>query len=276
MVLVVENLAVRMSDREESQNENLERKGRSRIIGRVLPGAVRLWLRSQLENVEQLDIRLDGSDREIVSGRLLGVTVGADSVVYRGIHIGSVDLSAKDIRINIGQVVRGKPLRLLKAFPVLGEVLLSPQDLNNSMGSALLLDGVTDFWRGLARSPQLAEEIQSRYGSLPLDPDVVLHDVLVALGEACLGLSFYPSSQSERAAEPIVLSANLSIVSGHILRISSARWLSRLSDMSDLDKGTVVEALEGFEWDLGKDAQISQLILHPDRLLCAGQIQVRP
>ena len=265
-----------MSDFEESQKGKARKRGGSRIIGRVLPGAVRLWLRSQLEKVEQLDIRLDGSDREIISGRLPGVTVGADSVVYQGIHIGAVDLSAEDIQINIGQVVRGKPLRLSKAFPVMGEVLLSAQDLNDSMGSALLLGGVTDFWRGLARSPQLAEEIQSRYGRLPLEPDVVLHDLSVALGDACLGLSFYPGNQSETATVPVVLSANLSIVSGHILRISSARWLSRLSEMSDLTEGTAIQALEGFEWDLGKDTQISQLVLHPDRLLCVGQIQVRP
>ena len=253
-----------------------DREGGSRIIGRILPGAVKLWLRSQLEKADQLDIQLDGRDREILSGRIPKVAVTANGIVYQGIQLGSADLSAEDIRINIGQVMRGKPLKLLKGFPVLGEVALSAKDLNASMGSSLLLAGLTDFWRGVEKMPQFAEEIQGRYGTVAIAPDVVLNNVTVALAENCLGLSFYPSSQGEMAAVPVVLRASLSVVSGYILQVSSAKWLSQLSALSDPTKGTVIQSLEGFEWDLGKDTQLSQLSLHADRLLCSGQLQVRP
>ena len=114
-----------------------EEKG-SRIIGRILPAAVRLWLRSQVEQVEHLSVVLEGRDRDIISGYLPGVSVSAMRTIYRGIHIGELRLSAQDIRINVGQVVRGKPLRLMQIFPVIGEVALSAADLNASLGSALL------------------------------------------------------------------------------------------------------------------------------------------
>ena len=260
-----------------SKSENAESGASgSRIIGRVLPTAVRLWLRSQLEDVGDLNIQLDGRDREIISGRLPKVAVTAKKAVYQGIHLGAVNLSAEDIRINIGQVVRGKPLRLLQAFPVLGEVTLSARDLSASMESPLLLEGLTEFWRGLARSPQLAEEIRDRYGPLSLDPEVTLHNAAVALADQCLGMSFYPRSRSETMKTPVAIAANLSVVSGHLLQISAARWLTQLSELSDPAQGTVIQSLEGFQWDLGEDTQISQLAIYPKQLQCMGQLQVNP
>ncbi|PZO20026.1 MAG: hypothetical protein DCF25_07425 [Leptolyngbya foveolarum] len=265
-----------MSEGESAKADEERKAGGSRIIGRVLPAAVRLWLRSQLENVGDLNIQLDGRDREIISGRLPKVAVTATNAVYQGIFLGTVNLSAEDIRINIGQVVRGKPLRLLQAFPVMGEVALSAQDLSASMRSPLLLEGLTDFWRGLARSPQLAEEIRNRYGPLSLDPNVTLHDATVALADQCVGMSFYPRSQGETTKIPVVIGAKLSVVSGHILLILSAKWLTELSELADPTQGVAIQSLEGFQWDLGKDTQISQLAIHPEQLQCTGQLQVNP
>ncbi len=266
-----------MSESESAKANAESGAGGSRIIGRVLPPAVRLWLRSQLENVKDLDIQLDGRDREILSGRLPKVAVTAKNAVYQGIHLGTVNLSAEDIRINIGQVVRGRPLRLLQAFPVLGEVALSAQDLSASMESPLLLAGLTDFWRGLARSPQLAEEIRDRYGPLSLEPEVTLHNAAVALADQCIGMSFYPCSHGGETTErPVVIGARLSVVSGHLLQILSAKWLTQLSELGDPAQGTAIQSLENFQWDLGEDTQLSQLAIYPEQLLCTGQLQVNP
>lgn len=265
-----------MPKNEQSSPERNSEKRGSRFISKVLPGAVRLWVRSQVSNVERLEVQLDGRDREIVSGRLPKVAVEAEKAVYQDIHLGSVTLSAEDIRINVGQVIRGKTLRLSKGFPVLGEIALSSKELEASMASPLLIEGVTSFWKGISRLPQLAEEIRNQYGSLPLASDVVLRDLSVALSDDCLGLSFYPQTQEEAAKVPIVLCAKLAVTSGRLLQVSSAKWLSQLSDLNDPERGVSIRSLDGFEWDLGEDTQISQLDITCDRLLCAGQVQVRP
>ena len=132
----------------------------SRLIGRILPAAVRFWLRSQVEQVDSLSLALEGRDRQLLSGYLPGVSVSAEQAIYQGIHIGQLQLSAQDIRINVGQVVRGKPLRLLKVFPVLGEVALTSDDLNASLSSELLAGGLRDFWQSLLQIPALAEEVE--------------------------------------------------------------------------------------------------------------------
>ena len=160
--------------------------GGSRIIGKVLPAAVKFWLRSQVEQIGDLSIDLSGRDRQLLSGYLPGVSVAADAVIYQGIHAGQVQLSAEEIRINVGQVVRGKPLKLLKAFPVQGSVTLSADDLTASQSSALLSEGLLSFWRSLIQVPMLSQEVESRYGQLPLHAQMHLHQPQIRLGEGCL------------------------------------------------------------------------------------------
>ena len=255
--------------------ETDEGKKGSRIIGRVLPAAVKLWLRSQVESVKQLDISLRGRDRQIISGYIPGVAVSAEQAVYEGIHIDQLHLSADDIRINIGQVLRGKPLRLLKAFPVIGEVALSEESLNASLCSGLLQEGLADFWRQLVRLPSVAQAVSSRYGDLPLHSEVELENPQVRLSDRTLALSFYPKTPSRKAEQPVLLATELIVVSHHILRLESPRWLKSLEDVSAASS-TPVEALSGFQWDLGRETQLSDLTLSNKQLHCSGQVMVNP
>lgn len=260
----------------ESSEHSGESARGTRIIGRILPGAVRLWLRSQVDQIESLSLELKGRDRQILSGYLPGVAVAAQQAIYRGIHIDKLTLSAAEIRINIAQVIRGKPLRLLKQFPVMGEVALTGQDLNASLVSPLLREGLLDFWRKLMQVPLLAEAVATRYGPLPLALDVELYDAQVRLGHQCLGLSFYPKAQNQIAERPVILGTGLALVGGNQLRLDDPRWLDQLDQLSDPQQGQLVEGLHGFHWDLGRDAQLETLALQPELLCCKGQIWVRP
>ncbi|MEO1389985.1 MAG: DUF2993 domain-containing protein [Cyanobacteria bacterium J06634_6] len=252
------------------------KKGGSRFISKLLPPAVKLWLRSQVESVEQLQIDLSGRDRQIITGYLPGVSVSAQRVTYQGIQISDVQLSAKDIRINVGQVVRGKPLRLLKAFPVIGTVLLSCEDLDASLGSPLLAEGLNGFWRSLVSRPDVADAVCDRYGKLPLASDMMLARPTVQIGVHRLALSFYPATAAETARSPIVLSSVLSVVDGRFLKLTDPRWLDGVEQISQPAAGIPIESLEGYQWDLGKDTQLSQLTIQPSQLLCEGEITVLP
>lgn len=256
-------------------HEDQKPKG-GRILGRILPAAVRLWLKSQVEQVEALSIQLAGRDRDILSGTLPGVAVSAQRAVYKGIRVGQLRLSAEDIRINVSQVLRGKPLRLLKAFPIAGEVMLSSDDLNASLASPLLAAGLNDFWRSLMQTPSLAKTVAARYGQLPLQPNVELRRPQIRLSNQCLGLSFYPHAQTQTAERPIVLGTAISIVAGNRLQLASPRWLETLADLDNPDSGVPIAALEHFQWDFGQGTHLTQLAVQADYLLCSGQLTVSP
>ena len=253
-----------------------QKVGGSRIIGRVLPGAVRLWLRSQVEKVEELSLTLEGRDRQILSGYLPGVMVSAEQAIYQGIYISQLKLSAQDIRINIGQVIRGKPLRLLQVFPVMGAVTLTDEDLNASLASPLLGAGLQDFWRSLIQDAAFSQALEERYGLMALHPDMVLHRAQIRLGDRSLALSFYPQVEAKTADVPVVLATGLSVISGCLLQLESPRWLHTLDALKDSVQEYPIESLQGFQWDLGKDTQLTQLLLTPEALLCDGQIMVNP
>ena len=255
---------------------NSEKAGGSRIIGRVLPAAVRLWLRSQVEQVENLSLQIAGSDRDILTGYVPSIAISAQNAIYQGIHISQLQLSAKDIRINVGQVMRGKALRLLQTFPITGEVSLSAADLNASLGSALLTQGLKEFWQQLIQHPAFAQAVEVRYGPLPLQPDLCLQDAQLRVANQCLGLSFYPYSQGQTAEQPVILGTDLAIVSGHLLQLTSPHWLENLASLGDLSQATPIDSLQGFQWDLGEDTQLTKLTLQRDSLRCHAQIMVNP
>ncbi|NJL44881.1 MAG: DUF2993 domain-containing protein [Leptolyngbyaceae cyanobacterium SM2_3_12] len=104
-------------------------RGGSRLISRLLPPAIRLWLQTQLDHIEGLNFQINGKDRQILSGYVPQVMISAQQAVYRGLHVSQVEVAATEIQVNLGQVVRGKSLRLLQPFPVQGRVSLGAQDL---------------------------------------------------------------------------------------------------------------------------------------------------
>ncbi len=257
--------------------ESVEKeRRRGQIIGRVLPGAVRLWLQTQVDQVDLLVIELEGRDRQLISGYIPGVFVSAENVTYRGLQLSQVKLGAEDIRINLGQVVRGKPLRLVKRFPVRGRVILNSTDVAASMSSPLLAEGLVDFWRSLVRLPDFAESVAARYGVRSLQPDTELHSPQIELGDGCLALSFYPKSQGQTDELPIILGTALSAVSGSYLQLTSPCWLETTTMLADISRGEPIEALSDFRWDLGEDTQLSCLDLQSTQLTCEGQLTVRP
>ena len=256
----------------------------SRLIGRVLPPAVRFWVRSQVEQVEQLTIDLIGRDLQIIKGDIPGVAIAAQQVIYEGLHVSEVALSASDIRINIGQVVRGKPLRLLEPFPVRGKILLSSEDVNRSMGSSLLKGGLSDFWRALVQRPEVAQAVNLEYGSMSTRSDVVLWDPKIRLADSCLGLSFIPAvsdeSGDEKSERPVVLATKLSILRGQYLKLSAPVWLSHLDQLdrysSGANVGKPITPLDGFQWNLGKETELTSLDISATQLACDGQVIVQP
>jgi len=232
----------------------LAEKG-SRILGRVLPAAVRLWLRSQVDQIEQLDLQLQGTDRQVLGGRIPGISLSAQDAIYKGIYLDRVIVSATGICINLGQVVRGKPLRLLQAFPVAGEVRLSQDSLNASLSGPFLAEGVESFWHTLLSRPAVAAEIERHYGVSALEPTQTVAQLA--------------DNQITLTAGARQLQTGLTLAEGRWLCLEHPSWLIETGPAPS-------QALQGFRWDLGQETQIQTLSLQPGQLVCAGQVDVKP
>lgn len=238
-----------------------QQSGRSsRLISRILPPAIRFWIQTQLDEIEDLCFQLSGKDRQILKGYVPVVSLSAARAVYQGLHLSRVQAEATEIYINLGQVVRGKPLRLLQPFPIQAKLVMDEANLNASLQSALLLKALQDFlgqlW-AVENSP-----LRSHFSA----PDIEIDAAEVVLQSEVLKLSL-ASSQAT-----MDLTTTLSVRQGQVLVLERPMLTTQSPSQS---KGEQV-SLGHFEIDLGNEVNIESLNLKAGELEICGTVRVVP
>lgn len=279
----------------------------SRLVGTLLSPALKLWLRSQADAVESLSIKIKGSDRQILGGHIPGVELTATGAIYQGLHLADLQMTASSIRVNIGQVIRGKPLQLLESIEVAATVNLSNENLQQSVEAPLLANALVDIWQTLAA---VAPELQTTWAIAPTpNPSIDLGHGYLDLGMNVMHSSH--KQQQERSMLPtnpakaeqtstgpitaaatdrIILRTTLEIVEGHCLRLRQPQVFqspvhtpqANTPDANTPDAKPQAQTpiniapLDGFQIDLGTDVDIQSLAIAHHGLQCEGYIWVRP
>lgn len=234
----------------------------SRLISRVLTPAMRLWVRSQLDQVEDLQIAIEAGDRQILGGGINRVSAAASKAVYRGLHFSRIQVTGQDIQTNLGQMLRGKPFQLLAAFPVIGEVTLTEADLNASLSAPLLTEAVTDFL--LTFVQQTAPE-----SNAPTPNRCTLRNVSVQLGDN--ELTFIGSLVTDQSETPIAIRTGLTIKKGNLLKLEGFQQQRSVAELVSTDA-----CKTNFTIPLGADVYLETLSIQTDHLICQGRITVVP
>lgn len=223
----------------------------SRLIGKVLSPAVRLWLKSQVQQISQLEVQIAGSDRQILTGNIPRVSILASQAVYRGLHLTQIQLEAQEIHINLGQVIKGKPLRLLDKVPVFGNLYLTQADLNASLASPLLADALTDLCAKLFKDSVASKQVS--WQKTTIDSDLLRLEGILT---------------SDRPVPmPIVFQAGLQLASNHELQILQPKLEVQTKEIASIDSFTV---------DLGAEVDIDKLSLASGQIICSGRLNVLP
>ncbi|HLO83921.1 MAG TPA: DUF2993 domain-containing protein [Nostocaceae cyanobacterium] len=223
-----------------------------RIITKVLTTAIKLWLKTQLSQVSQIEIEIKSSDRQLLSGCIPGVSILARDVVYQGLHITQVELWAENIQVNVSAVLRGKPLRLLHTVPVTGKLIVTEHDLNYSLSSELLSTALNDVLVKLL--PEHCPNSKSIiWRKITLDNDRLL-------------LSGLTTPESE--ASLLEVDLGLKLLNGQELQLVKVQI--------QYNQQALLENNSGSSLYLGSDVDIQEITLIPGRLVCHGQINVNP
>ncbi|MCV3217029.1 DUF2993 domain-containing protein [Plectonema radiosum NIES-515] len=235
--------------KENSSPKNPQKIG---IITNVLKTALSLWLRSQVSQISQLEVEIQASDRQLLSGRISGVSIFANHAIYQGLHLTQILLKAENIRINIGAVLKGQPLRLLETVPVVGELILKEEDLKASLSSELLSTALNDLLLKLLpeHSPNSKPTAWQK----------------ISLANQNLVVSGIHTDVTNPTT--IEMSLSLELLSPHELQLSQIQ----------IKQGTAMltEGNQGHYLDLGSDVDIQELTLIPGKLVCRGGIKVNP
>jgi hypothetical protein len=237
------------------------------LIHRVLEPALQLWLRSQVESVSSLAVHLEGGDRQILSGYLPLVQLNAQKVVYRGLHLSQIEVSGHNLRINIGQILKGKSLRLLEPISIDLKVGLDAVDAQASLQSALLQAAIVDALQML-----VGEQISDVIGPDFAPGDLALNDPNLSLSENSLRFSAELNTRAGNKSVPVALQTALSLDNPHTLTLDRPEWLPT----RNAKRGLPLHDLDGYTFDLGPQAQIQSLRIAPDAIAIQGQMTVLP
>ena len=212
-----------------------------------------MWLRSQVSQVDTLHVDIAGGSRQILGGTIPRVAVVAAGAVYQGLSLGSIDLIAENIRVNLPQVMRGQPLRLLEPIAVVAEAKFTEVGLQASLAAPLLSQAITDLLTQiLAAHPHQANWT------------IDWQQIQIARQELILQGNLTTGGQTA----PIQIAMGIDICDGHILDLDPLV----ISCPLDLPGSNITS----HRIDLGADVQITQLHLTTGELICQGQIQVNP
>jgi LmeA-like phospholipid-binding len=189
------------------------------------------------------------------------VAVVAAGAIYQGLSLGSIDLIADNIRINLPQVMRGQPLRLLEPIGVTAEAKFTEANLQASLASPLLSQALTDLLTQILAT-RSASATTSR--SNQTDRQVSWHRIEMLPHQLILHGNLLTDSQPM----PLKIAMGIDIHDGHIL---------------DLDPIVITCPIElpgsditSHQIDLGTEVNITQLLITTGELICQGQIQVNP
>ncbi|MGK7877934.1 MAG: DUF2993 domain-containing protein [Xenococcaceae cyanobacterium] len=233
-------------------------KTQSEIITKVLSRALRLWLRSQVDRVEELQIKITGRDRQILRGYIPCVFLASSRAVYQGVHLGQVQLTGENIRINLGQVLKGKPLRLLEPVRVTGKVLLEEASLKASLSSSLLSNGLTDLLLTLLEANGIPNSIN------------ILEDYQVSWQEVTLHIDKFTLTgtltDGDGNTTSVIIRTGLGLANGQTLHFHSL-GIEALPELLDI-------SFNEFQVDLGSHVELEELSLAPGKLSCSGRLTV--
>jgi hypothetical protein len=228
----------------------------SDIIGKVLSPAVRLFVRSRVEAIEELKLQIQGHDRQILGGYIPGVSVSVREAVYEGLHLGETSLRGENIRLNIGQVLRGKPLRLLEPIRLGGEAKIDEAKLNRSIPSFILSNALTDLLILLLENNGVAGARERVRANSPRWTEIQLND----------GYFVLQGTLDEDTA--IALSADL--------QLENPRTLTIVPRALDGFPEGWAASFRPFTVDLGSEVEIEEFELRDRALSCRGKLVVRP
>lgn len=228
------------------------KKNKFKLVTNVLTEAIKLWLRTQVSHIEQLQLDIQARNRQILSGYIPSVSIVAEKAVYQGLHLSFIDLVAQNIRINIGSILKGEQLRLLEKVSVFCKLSQVEEDLSASLSSTLLSTALNDILAKFLWSDSLNSKSISCQKVQIKDNQLVINATI----------------DEENNPQALDIYVGLNLLSTHELRIAPIYVTSNTK--------TLFESSDGEYLDLGTDVEIQDLKLIPGKIICRGTINVNP
>lgn len=227
------------------------------MITKLLSTAIKFYLRSQIERVEDLQLKIVGKNSQILKGYIPQVFLSCQQGVYKGLHLREVKVNSTDIAFNLPEVLKRKPFRLLEPIVAQIELGLNGNDLQASLDSSLLQSGLNDLWR-IILSADKTTEID---GQLADSPIKWTH---IAIADDRLHLSGTYLDKADK-------NRNINLLTD--ITLTDECTLCLFPVKIDYSSDITYNLADKLEIDLG-DVAIAELIIRSKQIRCVGKITI--
>ncbi len=240
-------------------NIKMKFKAKTEIISNILNPALKLWLKSQLDHVDDLKIKISATDNQLLKGKINQVFLDTNSAIYQGIYVRKVLIQTENIAINIGEIVRGKSLKLLQPIFVNGELKTTEQDLNNSLNSDLLSQGLTDL-------VNLFLSVNNKNnGDFILENNQIKWEKLTIANQKFNLIGNFVDSENSQTK--LIIKCGLALENPHTLLLNPV-YIEGIPTIDNF-------ILNNFTVDLGDQVELDQINLSSQELHCMGKVQIK-
>lgn len=226
----------------------------AQFVGTLLNPVVTSWIESEVEEIENLKVEIQGSDQQIVNGTIPSASVAGENLLYEGFRITQVQLDGENIRLNVGEAIQGSKLRLLDPVPVQVQMRLTEADLNQSL-----------------QSPLIQSQLAQANVELPIGGSSVpfrISDPRVTLLENTLQIDASVAT-SDGTPVPVTVATGVRAQNGSELVLLDPSWVSE-------GQSIPIDGLNNMAIDFGSEVKIDSLQLQEGNILYAGKLTIRP
>jgi hypothetical protein len=226
----------------------------AQIASSLLNPLVASWIRSEVDQVENLKVQISGSDADIFNGVIAQAVISGDNLAYQGFQVSQVQLNGQNIRLNVAEAVNGKNLRLLAPVPVAVQMRLSEADLNQTL-----------------QSPMIQQQLAQAKVKLPIpggeNVPFLIQNPKVKLENGRIRIQANVSTGT--TAVPVTLTTGLNTQNQNQLVLINPTWVTNGQTIP-------IAGLNNLVIQLDPDVQVNRLDLQTGQVLYDGQLTIQP
>lgn len=231
-----------------------------RIITKVLTSAIKLWLKTQLSQASNLQLEIQASDRQLLSGSIPQVFVAADNAVYQELHITQLQVSAANIQVNISSVLKGKPLQLLETVPVVANLIVDQQALNHSLSSQFLATALNELLNTLLP--------ENSYNSKSVAWEKITLD-----NNRLLVYAILTSDATNISNTSLIIDCGIQLFNGQTLQLTPIK-IREVDNQNQ--ENIIIDQDSPYIIHLGTDVDIAEITINSQQIVCSIRININP
>jgi hypothetical protein len=238
---------------------SLAPSAKAQWVAPLITPLLKTWVMQQVTKADNLDIKLQGTDQELLRGMIPQINISADNVVYQGIQAHSVNLVGRSVQLDLSQALRGgggvklkspvqADLAITMAEPDLNRYLTSPQFQKQFANLRLPMPGSSGSGSTV---PLSLNQPQLRF---------------LEQGRVEVGAALKPE---QGPSLPVQITTGLDLLNSNTLKLNNP-------ELKSSGQLLPTELLQNLKIDLGQDTQVKSLDIRKGLMQLSGIFTIRP